>query len=191
MTRRARTRTAVVLPVVAVLLPVAAGTSWAVAQARATGTQPVSTASFGAQPSTSATSASQPGPLVLTYGQLDAVKAPQDLFLRNTGTMPLTAQTWTVTVSDRLAGNGGTDVDLVVCVGGTYGVVGCSGAEQTVSSTRIARSTTTRSSIALPVGAALAARIVPNGGSSRGFTVTLSTSASRADATSARPVSAA
>lgn len=180
MTRSARTRAVVVLPVAAAVLALG-GTAYAVARAEATAAQPVRVATYGAQASTSASTASQPGSLVLTYGATDTVKAAQLFFVRNTGSLALDGQRWTVAVSDRAAGNAGTTVQVQVCVGGAYTqtaqlVTTCSGTEQTLGTVGIGSTSvlTPAPALPVPVGGALSARVTPSAsGSSRGFTVTV------------------
>lgn len=182
MTRRPWSHAAVVLSV-AVGVSASAGTAaWATAQARATGTQPVAAvATFGAQASTSASSSSQAGPLVLTFGTLTQETV---FFVRSTGSLALSGQTWNVTISNSNSVVKGS-VDVLACVGGTYNAQAvCSGNETPVVQGLVegggtASKTTTYS---LPAGSALSAKVRP-ARKITGFTVTIGMTVTRAQTT--------
>lgn len=111
MPRRPLLRSAVVLPVVTSLLMAAAGATWAVARAQAESAQAVGpVATFGAQ--AQLPGVAQTGPLVLSY--VDKQNDARVFVLRNTGSLSITAQTWSVTVQNTSGGVKGSG-ELAFC----------------------------------------------------------------------------
>lgn len=187
MSRRARTSAAVVLPVAAALLASAGGTAYAVAQARATAAQavgPVST--FGAQVLPRGVT-SQAGSFSATLAANS--NAEQYAVLRSAGALAVTGQTWTVRAVSAAPTN---SVRVDVCQGGTFNGGGqCPNGTLrnlgTVTANGSAATFTT--SFALPgTHEVKLTPVVVNAAS--GTTVTIDIGVSRAQATSASPVSA-
>lgn len=177
MTRSPWTRSAVVLPLAAAVLATVGGTAYAVAQARATGNQGVSVVAYGAQAALPG-AASPAGPLQLLYSE-NSDRAPRLFVVRNTGTTPLTGQTWSLSVVNTTAGTKGTS-QVHVCVGGTYTSVDtCSGGTETlvVTTSETTPAASASPALALPVGGVLSAKFTPVG--SRGFTATVEMSVNR------------
>lgn len=172
------------LPLVGAVLA-AGGAAWAAARADATGVQSVSTASFGAQASLTAT-AGQPGGLAVVYTGTD--NASRTFFVRNTGTLRVTASTWSLTlVDDGTGGTKGTG-SLYVCSGSYTGQL-CVGTETRVATAQQGAPGSGTATVAVPVGGAVSARFAP--GTSRGFTAVVDVTVSRSQASPAGRTSSA
>lgn len=173
----------VVLPL-AVVLALSAGGAALAAQARADAAQALSVATFGAQPSTSATTSSQSGPLVLSYVD-NQDKAARVFFLRSTGSLPLTGQTWTVSITNTAAGTKG-EASLLSCSTGYSATGTCSGTETaflTASETSSTAPVTVTTAFPVAAGGAVSVKFQPN--QIRGYNASISTSVSRDQARAA------
>ncbi|MGN6473475.1 MAG: hypothetical protein ACTHK4_07485, partial [Mycobacteriales bacterium] len=99
------------------LLIVAATPAWASEDGKATRTQTVGSASWGAAGSTTSGSPTIGSPFVLSWTLVNLLPTSQYFKVVNTGSLDLTAQTYTTTNS------GGPTVALTACVGATWNAV--------------------------------------------------------------------
>ena len=106
--------------------------------------------------------------------------SPQYVSVRNNGSLPLTAQTYTLQVSGLL-----TSVTATACVGGTWSSSGaCSGSAVALGST--ASSSTTAAAVPLAVGASVPIKVTSNLSLGATSTLTVRTARSQTRAATTR-----
>ena len=145
-----------VVAATAAMVLVVASPAWAGAKAKTSNTQTVGSASWGAAGSTTAGSPTTGTPFVLSWNLITLFPTSQYFKVVNTGSLNLTAETYTSVSS------GGPRVALTACVGATWnaGAGTCGGSQVSLGDTS---SGATTASTAIASGASLSVRAQTTG----------------------------
>lgn len=168
------------LAAAAMALIIAAATpAWAGEQGKATHTETAGSASWGAAGSTTAGSPTIGTPFTLSWSITLAGLTPQFFKVVNTGTLNLTAETYTTTTS------GGPKIVLTACVGADWVAVlsgTCSGTQVSLGDSS---SGATAATVSIPAGSYVSVRALPATLTLGTFTTSISVAVSRSQARAA------